>query len=166
VVKVGGTSPVQLRGTEHSKIRPSSLATEKSVTKDKSLVGLRILVVDDALDNQQLLSRYLVKQGAIVEPAENGLVGFKKALAGNYDVVLMDIQMPIMDGYTATQKLRDAGFSKPIIALTAHAMTEVRQKSFDFGYTDHLTKPINAVELFAVIAQHADPRAVNPVELS
>jgi CheY-like chemotaxis protein len=116
------------------------------------LEGVRVLVVDDAPDNQQLIWRYLTKQGALIETAENGWIGYRAALGGNFDIVLMDIQMPIMDGYTATQKLRENGFSKPIIALTAHAMTEIRKKCLNVGCNAQLTKPINSKELIHTIA--------------
>lgn len=123
--------------------------------KERALEGMRVLVVDDAPDNQMLIWSYLTKQGAIVESAENGLLGYKAALTGQFDLVLMDIQMPHMDGYTATQKLREAGFTKPIIALTAHAMSEVRKKALNVGYTDHLPKPINAKNLIQAIVRHS-----------
>ncbi len=119
--------------------------------KEQSLVGLKILVVDDAPDNRALIWHYLTKQGASVESAENGLLGFKTAIAGDFDLVLMDIQMPVMDGYSATQKLREAGYRKPIVALTAHAMNEIRKKALNVGYTDHLTKPINPADLIRTI---------------
>ena len=95
---------------------------------EKALEGLHILVVDDAPDNQQLIWRYLTRAGAIVSSAENGQIGYRTALEHDFDLVLMDIQMPVMDGYTATAKLRDAGYMKPIIALTAHAMNDIRKK--------------------------------------
>ncbi|MBL7557294.1 MAG: response regulator [Bdellovibrionaceae bacterium] len=119
------------------------------------LKNVKVLVVDDAPDNQLLIWHFLTKAGAQLESAENGLDGFEKAINGNYDLVLMDVQMPLMDGYTATQKLRDHGYKKPIIALTAHAMSEVRKKCLAVGYTDHLTKPINPKELISCIAGHA-----------
>ncbi len=120
-----------------------------------ALDGKRILVVDDAADNQRLISIYLKKAGANFDSAENGLEGYKRALAGEYDVILMDLQMPEMDGYTATQKLRDVGYLKPIIALTAHAMSEVRDKCIQVGFTDHLPKPINPTELIGTIARYS-----------
>lgn len=123
--------------------------------RERALEGLRILVVDDAPDNQMLIWSYLTKQGAVVESAENGLIGYKAALTGQFDMVLMDIQMPHMDGYTATQKLRESGFTKPIIALTAHAMSEVRKKALNVGYTDHLPKPINAKNLIQAIVKYS-----------
>ena len=124
---------------------------------ERALEGLSILVVDDAPDNQQLIWRYLTKAGATVQSAENGQVGYRAAITGNFDLVLMDIQMPVMDGYTATQKLREAGYVKPIIALTAHAMNDIRKKALNVGYTDHLTKPIDVGALISAIAKHARP---------
>lgn len=119
--------------------------------------GMKILVVDDAPDNRQLLLKYLSKRGAAVELAENGVTGYQKALSGAFDLVLMDIQMPLMDGYTATRKLRDEGYMKPIIALTAHAMSEVSAKCLESGCNGYLPKPINPQELFATIASF-DPK--------
>ncbi len=119
------------------------------------LKNIKVLVVDDAPDNQLLIWHFLTKAGALLESAENGLDGFEKAINGDYDLVLMDVQMPLMDGYAATQKLRAHGYKKPIIALTAHAMSEVRKKCLSVGYTDHLTKPINPKELISCIAGHA-----------
>lgn len=122
--------------------------------REDSLKGLRVLVVDDSPDNQQLIWHFLTRHGATVDAADNGMLGFRKALARDYDIVLMDIQMPEMDGYTATQRLRSAGYNKPILALTAHGMTEVRKKCLYVGCTDHLTKPINSKELVSSIVRH------------
>lgn len=118
------------------------------------LDGIKVLVVDDSPDNQQMIWHFLNKHGITVDSAEDGYVGYKKALAGDHDLILMDIQMPQMDGYTATQKLREAGFTKPIIALTAHAMSEVRKKCLNIGCTDHLTKPIKVNDLVGTIAKY------------
>ncbi|MBN8536980.1 MAG: response regulator [Deltaproteobacteria bacterium] len=126
----------------------------EQVVRDQALKGLHILVVDDAPDNQLYLWLFLRKHGAIVESAENGLLGYKFALTDKFDLVLMDIQMPVMDGYTATEKLREQGYRKPIIALSAHAMSEVRKKALNVGYTDYLTKPINVNELIGKIVRY------------
>lgn len=112
-----------------------------------ALNGKRILLVEDAEDNQFLIKQFLSRTGAIVEIANNGKEGVDKALNNEYEVVLMDIQMPIVDGYQATSQLRKAGFSKPIIALTAHALVEEREKCLRTGCTSHLTKPINRRQL-------------------
>ncbi|MES2803485.1 MAG: response regulator [Bdellovibrionota bacterium] len=136
-------------------------AKQSAALTDDMLKGVNVLVVDDSADNREMLTRFLDKYRAHVESAENGLVGYKKALAGNYHVVLMDIQMPEMDGYTATQKLRSAGFEKPIIALTAHAMSEVRKKCLNVGCSDHLSKPINSTELVTAVARHVHETSRN-----
>lgn len=122
------------------------------------LNGIKVLVVDDSPDNQHLIWVFLNKYGATIDFADNGLIGYRKAISGSHDVVLMDIQMPEMDGYTATQKLREAGYKKPIIALTAHAMSEVRKKCLNVGCTDHLTKPIQFNELIAAVVKHTQPQ--------
>ena len=121
------------------------------IYKDAVLLGLKILVADDSNDNLLLVSRILGKQGAGVVTARNGLEAFRLSLAGKYDLVLMDIQMPEMDGYEATRSLRDAGFKKPIIALTAHAMAEERARSYAAGCNGHLTKPLDENELVQMI---------------
>jgi len=124
---------------------------ESTEIKENSLDGVKVLIVDDAPDNQHLIGRYLTRRGATIESAENGAEGTKKALAGAYDIVLMDIQMPVMDGYTATQYLRSAGYKKPNLALTAHADYEVRTKHLNVGCKDQLTKPINQKDLIRLI---------------
>ncbi len=132
--------------------RPATARSSSS--RGLALAGLYILVVDDAPDNQQLIRHNLIKRGATVDSAENGLLGLQRALAAPYDIILMDIQMEIMDGYTATRKLREAGFAKPIIALTAHAMREVRKRCLDVGCNDHLAKPIDFTDLTTVIVRY------------
>jgi PAS domain S-box-containing protein len=112
-----------------------------------ALKGKRILLVEDAEDNQFLIQQFLSRTGAIVEIANNGNEGVDKALNNEYEVVLMDIQMPFKDGYQATSELRSKGYRKPIIALTAHALVEEREKCLRTGCTSHLTKPINRQQL-------------------
>ena len=130
----------------------------KKAAKAKLLEGLRVLLVEDSTDNQQLISRYLTRQGATLELAENGAEGVLQALQGDHDVVLMDLQMPLMDGYTATAKLRSTGYKRPIIALTAHAMADIRKRCVDIGFNDHLPKPINASELTQALARFVPER--------
>lgn len=112
------------------------------------LKGKNILVVEDTRDNQLLIEKILTKYGVHITMANNGKEGLNQALAGNFDLVIMDVQMPVMDGYTAAQELRKRNYKKPIIALTAHAMKEDRAKCLQAGYSDYLTKPIQ-VHLFA-----------------
>ena len=115
--------------------------TARSVAKD-ALVGRKVLVIDDSEDNRFLIDRVLSKQGMTVSLADNGLEGAEKARQNEFDIIVMDIQMPVMDGYTATQKIRASGFRNPIIALTAHAMKGDRIKCLEAGCDSYLTKPI------------------------
>lgn len=123
-----------------------------------SLQGQKILVVEDSLDNQALMEIILKKKGAEVDFAGNGEDGFRKALAYDYDVVLMDIQMPIQDGYETVQKLRSKKYAKPIIALTAHAMADEKEKCIKVGCVDFLSKPINQKQLIEKIIQYSEKR--------
>jgi PAS domain S-box-containing protein len=118
------------------------------------LSGVNILLAEDSPDNQLLIRRVLLKNGATVDSAVNGVEAFRMGLMGDYDLVLMDIQMPYMDGYEATKALREAGFHKPIIALTAHAMAEERARTHAAGCNGHLTKPLNAKELLETISRN------------
>ncbi len=118
--------------------------------QQNQLEGLKILLVEDSVDNQFIITQYLKKAGAEkVDCVSNGRDGVDKARAGNYDIVFMDLQMPIMNGYEATQELRTGGFEKPIIALTAHAMHEEIQRCLDAGCDYHLGKPIDRHKIVA-----------------
>lgn len=119
----------------------------------------RILLVDDGLHNRNVLSVYLEQAGAELEMAENGRLGCEAALAAlaegrPFDLILMDMQMPEMDGYTATATLRSKGCHQPIIALTAHAMAGDRDKCIQAGCTDYLSKPVSREDLLAMLHRH------------
>ena len=120
--------------------------------------------------NQRLMTIVLRKAGAEVELAENGQIALDLALAaqraGNpFDMILMDMQMPVMDGYEATQELRRAGYRGPIIALTANAMTEDRQRCVDAGCDDYISKPIDPKKLAGILEAWV-ATATNPQESS
>ncbi len=116
-----------------------------------ALKGLKILVAEDAFDNQLLIHTILSGCGAKVEVANNGLEAVYMASHSDFDIILMDLQMPKMDGYEATETLRRQGYQKPILALTAHAMIEERQRTRRAGCDAHLTKPLNPKELVDTI---------------
>jgi len=118
------------------------------------LAGKKVLVVEDSEDNQLLVKLFLTRQGINVDFAANGQEGLDQALAVDYDVVLMDMQMPVMDGYRATKVLRERGFAKPIIALTAHAMKEDRERCMGAGCSDYMTKPVDSKSLSETISRH------------
>lgn len=125
-----------------------------SGSSERTLEGLRVLLVEDSLDNQILISTYLRKTGAVISTAVDGADGIRLAMSEQFDVVLMDIQMPVLDGHEATRKLRGLRFDRPIVALTAHAMKEERLRCFESGFTDYLTKPVQPKLLIEVLSRY------------
>jgi len=120
-----------------------------------------VLLAEDGLDNQLLISTVLRNAGAEVTIAENGRIAVEKVsaaveLESPFDVILMDMQMPELDGYGATAKLRQRGYQGAIVALTAHAMADDQARCLTAGCTDYLTKPIDRVRLIATVARYAE----------
>jgi PAS domain S-box-containing protein len=129
-----------------------SAVTEPATLPTVRLAGSRILLVEDGETNRQLIRVVLAETGADVVCAENGQEGLEAAGRERFDLILMDIQMPVMDGYTATQRLRDRGCTLPIIALTAHAMRGDKEKCLAAGCSGYLSKPINIDKLLQTVA--------------
>ncbi len=114
----------------------------------------RLLVVDDGAENRELLSLVLAEQGLWVEEAENGQIAVDKVAAGgSFDLILMDMQMPVMDGFAATRTLRARGVTAPIVALTANAMKGFEQEVLAAGCTAYVTKPVDIDVLLAELAR-------------
>jgi len=119
----------------------------------------RVLLVEDGQDNQLLIATYLRHIGVQVTLAADGVAALEAVERANqedwhFGLVLMDMQMPRMDGYEAARILRERGFTPPIVALTAHTMAGDRQKCLAAGCTDYLAKPITATQLIAVVQQY------------
>ncbi|MBF0428891.1 MAG: response regulator, partial [Magnetococcales bacterium] len=122
--------------------------------------GLRVLLAEDNEINQQVARELLEEEGIVVQIAANGEEAVAAVKADSFDLVLMDIQMPVMDGYAATQAIRaDAKFGAvPIIAMTANAMSGDREKCMDAGMNDHISKPIHPSTMFATMAKYVQCR--------
>jgi two-component system, sensor histidine kinase and response regulator len=136
--------------TDTSESKNSGFPKAESTIK---FVSTRILLVEDNSINQQVIREILENIGITVEMASNGLAGLNQVQMSTFDLVLMDIQMPEMDGYTATRKIREIPeFAKiPIIAMTAYAMEGDRAKCLAAGMNDHVAKPIDKKQLFSAL---------------
>jgi signal transduction histidine kinase len=127
----------------------------------------RVLVAEDGEDNQRLLLYYLRKAGAEVVLAVDGHQAVDRALEAQaegrpFDIVIMDMQMPRLDGYGATSRLRAAGYKLPIVALTANAMAHDRRRCLDAGCDDFCTKPIDKYRFLSIVARWARPAPPAP----
>jgi two-component system, sensor histidine kinase len=138
-------------------------SAKREQTEDlPSLAGAHILLVEDGDTNRKLVRVVLERAGAQVSVAENGRIGVDLALQHPFDLILMDMQMPVMDGYTATALLRQQGLTVPIIALTAHAMKGDQDKCLAVGCSDYATKPIDGELLVRTIAETLGITRPNP----
>lgn len=123
-----------------------------------ALSGVRVLIADDTRDNLVFLDFLLRREGATVSMVENGAEAVEAAMAAPFDIVIMDVQMPVLDGYAATAELRKNGFSRPILALTAHALKEEREQAFRVGCDEHLSKPVSPKVLVGALARLLEGR--------
>ena len=155
-VPVGPVDPRHLEPGDHPSAADAAAVPPPRRWADIRLSG-RFLLAEDGPDNQRLISTYLSRAGAVVEVVGDGRSAVERVLAERaagtpFRAVVMDIQMPEMDGYTAVGRLRAAGVDTPVVALTAHAMASDRDKCLRAGFTAYATKPIDRTRLLDTLA--------------
>lgn len=157
-VNSGSVHPQQLLQrlpiVSNSPITPSSSVLFKG----------HVLVAEDTIDNQMLFTLYIQKAGLNVTVVGNGHLAVDAALRNNFDLILMDMQMPVMDGLEAVQSLRRAGYTKPIVALTANTMKEDQDRCFLAGCNAFLAKPLRKEELVKIFARYLQTQP--PIEIN
>jgi len=139
----------------HTKTIENKSIKRMSVHDDLALLaGKRVLLVEDAPENQLLISHILKKHGLKVDVADNGRQALDLLNDADFDVILMDMQMPVLDGYSTTEILRKSGYAKPIISLTAHAMRDDQLKCLASGCNEVLTKPVSQAKLLHTVSRY------------
>lgn len=151
------------QGTTFTVILPHKKATAADITafhkKNRtqhtavSLEGRNILICEDNAINSEILKEMLESEGALCEQAFNGREGVEKARGRNYDIVMMDIRMPVMDGYQATREIREFDVDTPIVALSANVFADEIQNAFESGMDEFLEKPVVMSKMFSVLGQ-------------
>ena len=142
---------IPLEEVEIGAEKPQVPAPARHPMEGRRLAGANILIAEDQGDILEMLGVLLTGEGAVVTAVENGALAVECAQKRKYDLVLMDLQMPVLDGYEATAKIRSLGFKGPIFALSAHALDEHKRRSMSAGFDDHITKPVESASLIAYL---------------
>ncbi|MBS1227628.1 MAG: putative hybrid sensor and regulator [Proteobacteria bacterium] len=147
---------------------PSSSLESRLEAQLASIAGARVLLVEDNDMNQEVATELLEGAGCVVELAENGQVALDKVQRDAFDVVLMDMQMPVMDGITATHEMRKLPALRdlPIVAMTANAMQGDRERCLEAGMQDHIAKPIEPDDLWRALLKWVKPKAAAPTAVA
>ncbi len=154
---------------------PDAVAEQQPVAPpsvtSQPLTGMRILMADDSEDNRFLILSYLKRRGCVIDIAENGAEAVELFRRNSYDAVLMDVEMPVMDGFMATREIRSLEKAEnrkatPVLALTAHAFADMAQRGANSGFTETLTKPIRNTTLLEALARYApaEPQMPPPAQ--
>lgn len=147
----GSVFEFSFQAEDAHQLATAPVAESATPVTQNPFAGIRVLAVDDSPINRKLIKAMLNNSGLEVTDVESGEEALNQAFKQHYDVVLMDIQMPGLDGYGTLSELRKRGFREPIVALTAHAMKEDKERTLAAGFADHLTKPINSKVLLQTI---------------
>jgi PAS domain S-box-containing protein len=155
-----------LRRQSHDSLTPATLASSTELLLQRQHAGQRILLAEDNPVNRELAQDLLQMAGLVVDTAEDGKLAVEMALSRPYDLVLMDVQMPLMDGMEATRAIRAQPISTerrlPIIAMTANAFLDDRQACLDAGMDDHVAKPVNPELLYVTLLRWLPPLPPSP----
>jgi CheY-like chemotaxis protein/HPt (histidine-containing phosphotransfer) domain-containing protein len=160
-VGLGSTFTAQISGAgdgtgECCRLEDALVVPQADIDRVETRISARILLAEDGKDNQRFISAMLRKAGAEVYIADNGRIAVDMVRDASFDLILMDMQMPELDGYAATSRLRSRGHTGPIVALTAHAMADDRAKCIQAGCTDYLVKPIDRRRLIETVARYTN----------
>ncbi len=163
VVGVGSTFTLEIPAADEAACVGTPPAPIPGPARPASILAGRILLVEDSPDSQRLLKHHLSRAGAIVTVAEDGRRAIDTAMAAvsggsPFDLIIMDMQMPEIDGYEATRRLRGMGYTGPIVALTAHSMDGEREKCLAAGCNDYASKPLDRAVLIDLCRRWMDPR--------
>lgn len=155
-VRTGSIEPSQLVYSEEElpDAQLSSFNSQPSDTGAQGYLSSKVLLAEDNPDNQRLIALYMRKIGVSVTTVDNGKQALERGLDSGFDLILMDVQMPEMDGLEATEQLRKAGYTGPIVALTANALKEDRDRCHAAGCNDFLSKPIEKVSFYALVGKY------------
>jgi CheY-like chemotaxis protein/HPt (histidine-containing phosphotransfer) domain-containing protein len=161
-LEAGTLDGVEWLAPEALAAAPASISADVSTSRWQ-FAPARVLVVDDGAENRELVRLVLESAGLQVSQAEHGAAALERVATERFALVLMDVQMPVMDGYTATRLMRERGYRMPVLALTANAMKGFEAEIDAAGFSGHLTKPVDIDVMLATLAQHLQGERVESV---